>query len=336
MPAPSPQQLWYRDEPLAKPADLIVAVVGQTASGKSDLSLDVAEGLPAVMGVEATEIVSADALQLYRGMDIGTAKLPVAERRGVVHHQIDVLDVTEEASVASYQAKARADIDAIHARGGAALVVGGSSLYQRALLDRLEFPGTDPHLRASLEAAAQGPLGSRGLHERLAQLDPESAEKINPHNTRRVVRALEVVTLTGRPYSASLPERTFARPSILIAIRHDPDVLDERIATRTRRMFEHGLLDEVRELLPRGLAQGRTASRATGYAQAIAVIEGTLSVEEAIDDVAAATRRLARKQLKWLRPDARVHWIDFDAPEALSKKALELVSKALDAQLATA
>ena len=318
---------------LERPGDLIVALVGQTASGKSDLSLDLAQSLPELMGAAAAEIVSADALQLYRGMDIGTAKTPVNERRGIAHHQIDVLDVTEEASVARYQIAARSDVEAIHGRSGLALVVGGSGLYQRALLDRLEFPGTDPGGRAALEEEADGPLGARGLHARLAALDPESARRIDPHNARRVIRALEVIELTGRPYSPTLPERVFTRPCVMIALRHEQAILDERIGRRTRAMFEQGLVEEVRGLLDEGLKEGRTARRATGYAEAIGVIEGALSEQEAIDEVAAATRRLARKQAKWLRPDPRVHWIDADSPDALVRRAGEIVQKSVEAHL---
>ena len=186
-------------------SDVVCAVVGPTASGKSDLALALAGVLPEALGASgAGEIVSADALQLYRGMDVGTAKTPVEERRGIAHHQIDVLDVRDEASVAAYQRHARADVAGIHARGGVAVVAGGSGLYQRALLDVIEFPGTDPSVRARLEEEAEGPLGSRGLHDRLAQRDPVSAQRIDPHNARRIIRALEVIELTGRPYSASL------------------------------------------------------------------------------------------------------------------------------------
>lgn len=318
---------------LNRPGDLIVALVGQTASGKSDLSLDLAHSLPPLMGCAAAEVVSADALQLYRGMDIGTAKIPEGERRGIPHHQIDVLNVSQEASVARYQSEARADVEGIHQRSGLALVVGGSGLYQRALLDHLEFPGTDPQIRAALEEQAQGPLGSRGLHARLAALDPHSAQRIDPHNTRRIIRALEVIELTGGPYSATMPERVFIRPSVMIAIRHEQALLDERIEKRTRNMFQRGLVEEVRELLDKGLKEGRTARCATGYAEAMGVIEGVLSAEEAIDSVTAATRRLSRKQAKWLRPDPRLHWIDADCPEVQLRQASEIVQRSLEEYL---
>lgn len=321
---------------LERPGDLIVAVVGPTASGKSDLGLDLAQALPEILGSGPGEIVSADALQLYRGMDIGTAKTPREERRGIAHHQIDVLEVTDEASVARYQLEARTDLAAIHERRGLGLVVGGSGLYQRALLDRLDFPGTDPQIRARLEAEADGPLGPRGLHRKLEEADPLSAARIDPHNARRIIRALEVIELTGRPYSSSMPSHDFARPALMLAIRHELAGLDERIGIRTRKMFAEGLVEETRALLDAGLERGHTARRATGYAEAIAVIEGTLTLPEAIDAVEGATRRLARKQLKWLRPDPRVHWLDADAPDRLLARAIETVRAAVDEELARA
>ncbi|WP_442984254.1 tRNA (adenosine(37)-N6)-dimethylallyltransferase MiaA [Schaalia sp. ZJ405] len=295
---------------------LIVAVVGPTASGKSDAALDLAEKLPGWLGANAGELVSADALQLYRGMDIGTAKTPVDERRGIPHHQIDVLDVTDEASVAVYQQRARADVDAIHSRGNVAVVAGGSGLYQRALLDVMEFPDHDAAIRERLEGEAEGPAGARGLHERLADLDPVSAQRIDPHNARRIIRALEVIEITGKPYSSSMPQRTFVRPALMVAIRRDLSELDDRINRRTRRMFADGLIEETRALIDVGLRRARTASKATGYSQALAVIDGVMSEDEAIESVALATRQLARRQLKWLRPDPRVHWLE--APESSS------------------
>ena len=285
-------------------SDLVCAVVGPTASGKSDLALELACRLPAALGAPGSgEIVSADALQLYRGMDVGTAKTPVEERRGIAHHQIDVLEVRDEASVAAYQKHARADVAGIHARGGVAVVAGGSGLYQRALLDIIEFPGTDPLLRARLEEEAAGPLGSRGMHERLKALDPVSAERIDPHNARRIVRALEVIELTGRPYSASMPRHEFAIPALMV---------------------------EVRALIDVGLREAKTASRATGYAQALAVIDGTMSEDEAVESIAQATRQLARRQVKWLRPDPRIHWLDveeFASDEAVAAHVVELAQR---------
>lgn len=318
---------------LKRPGDFIVAVVGPTASGKSDLALDLACALPEILGCGAGEIVSADALQLYRGMDIGTAKTPVEERRGIAHHQIDVLDVREEASVARYQQSARADLDEIRGRAGLGVVAGGSGLYQRALLDVIDFPGTDAGLRAALEAEAAGPLGSRGLHARLESLDAVSASRIDPHNTRRIIRALEVIELTGRPYSSHMPEKRFIRPSIMLAIRHDPAALDERIRIRTSRMFADGLIEETRGLLEAGLREGRTARRATGYAEAIAVVDGTMNEDEAARSIGLATRRLARRQIKWLRPDPRVHWLDADDPAPLAERAINLVRRGVEEAL---
>lgn len=318
-------------------SDLVCAVVGPTASGKSDLALELACQLPGALGACAEgEIVSADALQLYRGMDVGTAKTPVDERRGIAHHQIDVLEVRDEASVAAYQRHGRADLGDIHSRGGVAVVAGGSGLYQRALLDVIEFPGTDPSVRARLEREAEGPLGSRGLHDRLSQLDPVSAGRIDPHNARRIVRALEVIELTGRPYSASMPRHEFVAPTLMVALRRPMDELDERIAVRTRAMMAGGLIEEVRALIDVGLREAKTASRATGYAQALAVIDGAMSEDEAVDSIALATRQLARRQIKWLRPDPRVHWLDveeFASEEALVAHVVELATREAQAAL---
>ncbi len=298
---------------MTRPDRLIVAVVGPTASGKSDLALGLADLLPDALGAGGpAELVGADAMQLYRGMDIGTAKTPVGERRGIVHHQIDVLDVTDEASVAHYQSAARSDVAAIHSHGGVVLVAGGSGLYLRALLDVIDFPGTDPTVRARLEAEAEGPDGSRGLHGRLAVLDPVSASRINPHNARRMIRALEVIELTGEKYSSHMPRHEFNAPAVLIGIRRPREVLDRRIALRVRAMFDQGLLEETRELVGLGLREGRTARRATGYAQALAVLDGDMDVDEAVASVGAATLQLARRQIKWFRPDPRIHWLDVE------------------------
>lgn len=321
---------------MRRASDVVCAVVGPTASGKSDLALELACVLPEALGASgAGEIVSADALQLYRGMDVGTAKTPVEERRGIAHHQIDVLDVRDEASVAAYQRHARADVASIHERGGVAVVAGGSGLYQRALLDVIEFPGTDPSVRARLEEA-EGPLGSRGLHDRLSQLDPVSAQRIDPHNARRIIRALEVIELTGRPYSASMPRHEFVAPALMVALRRPMEELDERIALRTRAMMDGGLIEEVRGLIDVGLREAKTASRATGYSQALAVIDGQMSEDEAVESIALATRQLARRQVKWLRPDPRVHWLDvedFASDEAVVRRVVELTEREAEAAL---
>ncbi|GAA2150957.1 tRNA dimethylallyltransferase [Humibacillus xanthopallidus] len=280
----------------------IIAVVGATATGKSGLALDLAERLGA-------EIVNADAMQLYRGMDIGTAKLPPAERRGIAHHQLDVLDVTQEATVAAYQQAARSDLVSIAARGHRAVLVGGSGLYVRAALDRLDIPPTDPGVRARLEDEAER-LGGVELHRRLAESDPEAAAQILPGNVRRVVRALEVIEITGRPFSASMPRREFVSPAVMVGLRVDRAVLDERIDRRVEAMWETGLRQETEGLLERGLRTGVTASRAIGYSQAIAVIDGELDEAQARADTAQATRRYARRQESWFRPDPRIVWLD--------------------------
>lgn len=309
---------------------LIIAVVGPTASGKTDLALDLCEQLPVQCDAQAAEIVGADALQLYRGMDIGTAKTPVEERRGIPHHQVDVLNIRDEASVAAYQKYARADVAGIHQRGNLAVVAGGSGLYQRALLDVIDFPGRDNAIRARLEEESLGPLGSRGLHERLESVDPVSAKRIDPHNTRRIIRALEVIEITGKPYSSHMPEHRFIHPTVMIAVRRPPEELDERIGVRTRAMFQAGLVEETRALVEDGLREAKTASKATGYAQALAVIDGTMTVDEAIESVALATRQLARRQVKWLRPDRRIHWLDADAgtsPQHLTRAAIDAIRR---------
>lgn len=297
---------------------VIVAVVGPTATGKSDLALDLAERL-------SGEVVNADALQFYRGMDIGTAKLPVQERRGIPHHQLDTLDPDQDASVADFQSRARADIDAIHARGRRAVVVGGSGLYLRALLDRIEFPGTDPAVRAALEERAERE-GTRALHTELVALDPVAAESIGPRNTRRIVRALEVIALTGRPYSANLPGHDYHRPAVQIGLDCDRAALDGRIEHRVARMWQDGLVAEVRGLLDHG-GIGRTAARAVGYAEVLAALRGEITEDEAREQVVAGTRRLARKQMGWFGRDPRVHWLDARDP-GLLPRALDLVAAA--------
>lgn len=300
-------------------AEPIVAVVGPTATGKSDLALDLAERL-------GGEVVNADAMQFYRGMDIGTAKLPPAERRGVRHHQLDVLDVTEEASVAGYQVAARADIAAIRGRGHRPLLVGGSGLYVRAALDRLEIPPTDAEVRTRLETESEV-VGGDALHARLRGLDPRSAASILPGNLRRVIRALEVIELTGRPFSATMPKREFVSPAVVLGLRVDREVLVERIDRRVERMWEDGLRTETEALLGVGLRHGVTASRAIGYSQAIAVVDGDLDETAARRDTAQATRRYARRQESWFRPDPRIVWLDAASPDLLDR-ALTAVREA--------
>lgn len=304
---------------------IIVAVVGPTATGKSDLALDLAEAL------SPAEIVNADAYQLYSGMDVGTAKVPVAGRRGVVHHQLDVLDPLEDASVARYQEEGRADLDAIAGREARAVVVGGSGLYVRALLDEMDFPGTDPEVRAALEARAEAE-GRRALHAELERLDPDAAASIGPHNTRRLVRALEVIAITGLPYTANLPRQEYVRPAVQIGLDCSREVLDERVAGRVERMWREGLVDEVRSLASpeqggTGTGLGRTAARAVGYAEVLAWLRGEATQEEAREAVTANTRRLARKQMGWFGRDPRVHWLDAQSATLL-QDALEVVRSA--------
>lgn len=294
----------------------VVVVVGPTAAGKSELAVGLALALDG-------EVVNLDALQVYRGMDIGTAKITVAERRGVPHHLLDVWDVRHAVSVAEVQALARATLAEVTGRGRAAVLAGGSGLYVRAVLDDLDFPGTDPALRARLEAelAAQGPAA---LHARLAALDPEAAAAILPSNGRRLVRALEVVALTGS-FRATLPEPTPVVPAVRLGLAVPRPVLDERIAARVDRMWAAGLVDEVRRLEAVGLREGPTASRALGYAQVLRQLAGELDEDAARAETVVATRRFARRQEKWFRRDARVVWLPYDAPDLLDR-ALAVVA----------
>ncbi|MDD7938874.1 tRNA (adenosine(37)-N6)-dimethylallyltransferase MiaA [Actinomycetospora lutea] len=293
-----------------------IALVGPTATGKSDLALDLAEEL-ARRGAGA-EVVNADAMQLYRGMDVGTAKLPPAARRGVPHHLLDVLEVTDTATVAAYQRDARAAVDAIRARGRVPLVVGGSGLYVQAVLDDLAFPGTDPALRARLDAELAA-LGAPAMHARLADRDPDAARGILASNGRRIVRALEVVELTGRPFAASLPvPGTPRHDAVLVGLDRDTEVLDERIAARVDAMLAGGLVDEVAALAARGLREGATAARAVGYREVLEHLDGTIDLDEARRRTVVATRRLVRRQRSWFRRDGRVHWLDAAAPDLVA------------------
>jgi tRNA dimethylallyltransferase len=296
----------------------VVAIVGPTATGKSDL------GIALALALEG-EVVNADAMQLYRGMDIGTAKLSADERRGVPHHLLDVLDVTAEASVAAYQRDVRACIADVRARGRTPVLVGGSGLYVRAALDELEIPPTDRVVRAALEEEAER-RGDAAMHERLTGLDPVAAQRILPGNVRRVVRALEVIELTGRPFSASLPDPRYAVAAVQLGLRLPREQLDARIDARVERMWDAGLLREVRHLASRGLRDGRTASRAVGYAQALAHLDGALDAATARADTARLTRRLARRQQSWFGRDPRVHWLDVPASGA----GADLLTAALD------
>jgi tRNA dimethylallyltransferase len=293
-----------------------VAVIGPTGTGKSDLAAKLASRL-------GGEVVNADAMQLYRGMDIGTAKLPPERRHGIRHHLLDVLDVTETASVAAYQRQARHIMEELLAAGRVPVLAGGSGLYIRAVLDELEFPGTEPAVRAVLEAEL-AEHGASVLHQRLHRLDPVAAGRILSSNGRRVVRALEVIRLTGRPFSATLPQPSVARyRAVIIGLDTDPAVLDARLDARVNQMFAAGLVEEVYELLSCGLREGQTASRALGYQQVIAALDAGTDPACAVGPAAQATRRFVRKQRSWFRRDNRISWLDSQHP-ALLDAALAL------------
>ncbi|MBP2369951.1 tRNA (adenosine(37)-N6)-dimethylallyltransferase MiaA [Pseudonocardia parietis] len=302
----------------------LVAVVGPTATGKSDLGLEIALAL-------GGEVVNADAMQLYRGLDVGTAKLPAEQRCGVPHHLLDVLGVRETASVAAYQREARKVIEDLRASGRTPVLVGGSGLYVQAVLDELEFPGTDPELRAELEAELER-AGPGVLHGRLAAADPAAAAQVLPSNGRRIVRALEVITLTGKPFRATLP--TTGEPrygAVLLGVDRAVDELDARVATRVDRMLDDGLVEETRDLLPHGLAEGRTASRALGYRQvldALADDPDPPDVDGIRDGTVRATRRFVRRQRSWFRRDKRIHWLDGADPD-LARNARSVLARRL-------
>ncbi|MCD5314117.1 tRNA (adenosine(37)-N6)-dimethylallyltransferase MiaA [Kineosporia babensis] len=299
--------------------NMIIAVVGATATGKSDLAMELAEALNG-------EVINSDAMQLYRGMDIGTAKVPVAERRGIPHHLFDVLDVTEEASLAAYQRDARAARDDILARGKTPILAGGSGLYVRAVLDQLEIPPTDPRVRLRLEREGEQ-AGAAEMHRRLAEQDPAAAIAILPGNIRRIVRALEVIEITGRPFSATLPKPEYDVPAVQIGLLAPREELDDRIAARVVRMWQAGLVEETVRLVSEGLLDGKTAPRALGYAQVLRMLEGELDEVEAQVDTVNTTRKFARRQESWFRRDDRVTWLPYDAPD-LREQALATVSAA--------
>jgi tRNA dimethylallyltransferase len=287
-----------------------LAIVGPTGTGKSQLALDVAQRLG---GSESVEIVNADAMQFYRGMDIGTAKLPVAQRHGIQHHQLDVLDVTETATVARFQQDAAADIETIAARGNVPVLVGGSMLYVQSLLDDWSFPATDPAVRARWEQRL-AEIGTSGLHAELASRDPAAAASILPTDGRRIVRALEVVELTGQPFAASAPVIGSPRwDTVIVGLDCDTELLDQRLQQRTEAMFAQGLVDEVIALQARGLRDGVTASRALGYAQVLADLDAGGNGDGAREPTFIGTRRYVRRQRSWFRRDHRIHWLDASA-----------------------
>jgi len=278
------------------------------------------------------EVVNADSMQLYRGMDIGTAKLTPAERDGVPHHLMDIWDVTEAASVAEYQRLARTEIDRLLSEGRTPVLVGGSGLYVKGAIDALEFPGTDPGVRARLEQELTE-HGSGALHARLATLDPGAAQAILPSNGRRIVRALEVIEITGKPFTANLPGDEAVYDALQIGVDVERPELDERIRTRVDRMWEAGLVDEVRDLEARGLREGRTASRALGYQQVLAALAGECTEDEARAETVRATKRFARRQDSWFRRDPRVEWLSGAETQRaeLPGRALALVERAVTA-----
>jgi tRNA dimethylallyltransferase len=300
----------------------VVAVVGPTATGKTVLAVALAQRL-------GGEVVNADSMQLYRGMDIGTAKPNLAERGGVPHHLLDLWHVRQPASVAEYRERARAEIDRLRAHGVLPLLVGGSGLYVRAVLDELDFPGTDAAVRARLEEELAA-VGAAGLHERLAGLDPAAAATILPSNGRRIVRALEVVELTGGPFRASLPEPRPHYPAVVIGVDRDPAELDERIAVRVDRMWTAGFVAEVEGLAAEGLREGPTASRALGYAQVLAQLDGVLTADEARERTVGTTRRFVRRQRSWFRRDPATTWFDAARADLVDAVAAHIAARTIE------
>jgi len=289
----------------------VLAIVGPTASGKSALAVAVAQRI-------GGEIISTDSMQVYEGMDIGTATPTVEERGGVPHHLMDIWPMEHLVTVSEFQAEARAAIDDVVERGRVPVVVGGSGLFVSAVLDDLNFPGTDEQVRAKWEAELEA-AGPAALHARLAEVDPAAAAAILPSNGRRIVRALEVIELTGEPFIAEFPDPVGVYPTVRIGLEISREILDERIAQRVDAMFAAGLVDEVRSLDALGLRQARTASRALGYSQVLEVLDGEKSIEQAREEIILATRRFARRQQRWFRRDARIRWIDYDSATAVDE-----------------
>ena len=300
----------------------VLAVVGPTATGKTALAVAVAQRI-------GGEVVNADSMQLYRGMDIGTAKPDLAERGGVPHHLLDLWHVRDAASVAEYRDQARGQIDRLRSAGVVPILVGGSGLYVRAVLDDLEFPGTDPELRARLESELAA-VGPGALHERLAAVDPAAAAAVLPSNGRRIVRALEVLELTGRPFRATMPEPRPHYPAVVVGLDREPAELDERVATRVDRMWAAGFVAEVEALAADGLRGSPTASRALGYAQVLAQLEGALTAAEARDRTITTTRRFVRRQRSWFRRDPAVRWLDAGRSDLLSAVEAQLRARTIE------
>ena len=295
----------------------LVVIAGATATGKSDLAVELAKKI-------GGEIVNADSMQLYRGMDIGTAKLTQDERRGIPHHLLDLVDVSTDVNVAWYQEQARLVIDQLLAQGIPAIVVGGTGFYIKAILDDLNFPDTDPAVREKLTLEAEK-IGGDALHKRLGILDPAAAAAIPRENVRRVIRALEVIEITGKPFTANLPrENSTKYPDALqFGLTMDRELLDLRVDKRVEMMFEKGLVTEVEGLIQGGLLEGKTARAALGYAQVISMLAGDISLEQAISDTKLATRQYIRRQETWFRRDQRISWLEADS------NRLETIEKAI-------
>ncbi len=291
----------------------LVAVVGPTGSGKSELGLQLAEYLTARQ--RPAQIVNCDSMQFYRGMDIGTAKLSMDERRGIKHHMIDTLDIRDESTAAEYQQQVRPLIEELQAKSITPILVGGSMLYIAAALNTFEFPERDAELRQELEVELEA-LGSHAMHRRIAELDPIAASRIDPLNGRRVVRALEILLITGEPFSAALPDENESwQPVLEIGLNSDRAHLVERLASRVEKMWQQGLVDEAQSLISSGLREGKTSSMAIGYRQALAQLDGELSQQEAIDQTVQLTQRYARRQMSWFRRDERINWFDYQQPD---------------------
>ena len=304
----------------------LLAVVGPTGTGKSDLGIALAQHL--TNSGRPAEIINTDSMQFYRGMDIGTAKLPEADRGGVPHHLLDFLEITEESTAANYQELARPLIEQLQSRGVIPILVGGSMLYIAAVLNDFNFPGTDAALRAQLEADLEE-YGPVELHRRLAKLDPTAAERIIPQNGRRVVRALEIVTMTGQPFAAALPDVPVEwQRSLQIGLNGPREELVSRLEARVQKMWQLGMVAEVEGLIDKGLRQAKTAKRAIGYAQALAQLDGEMTEAEAIEDTVRLTQKYARRQMSWFRRDQRIQWLDYREPQLL-QQAIELAEEHL-------
>lgn len=297
----------------------LIAVVGPTGAGKSDLAIAIAKQIIAAGG--KAEIVNCDSMQFYKGMDIGTAKLSVAEREGIPHHLIDWLEITDESTAAEYQAVARPLIEKLQANEVVPIMVGGSMLYIAAVLNNFEFPARDEQLRAKLEADLVE-FGPHEMHRRLKEIDPVAASRIIPENGRRSVRAIEIVTLSGEPFAAALPDEPEDwQPVLEIGINGNREDLVIRLEQRVHKMWQRGMVAEVEGLLDKGIRQGKTSARAIGYAQALAQLDGTMTEAEAIADTVRLTQKYSRRQMSWFRRDTRIHWLDYQDPDYKTKAA---------------